>query len=221
MDLKIVQSGLIEITKEEGVKDSRPSSSLIITNGCNVLIDTEHPKEDGVEFEQALLRTGLSFDDVDYIIFTHLHPDHMGHKDKFRNAVFIFQGSERFTFYFKNDKKLVLNGSCLLRFKKSCEPVVKYTSDIPDLALLDDKLYIHLIPGHTMGSIVIFASINKKVHAFAGDAFLNKDYFERMEPPGSSWDPSRIPEQLLFIKENADVIIPGHGELITIDRLKN
>ncbi|MBN2401678.1 MAG: MBL fold metallo-hydrolase [Spirochaetes bacterium] len=216
MDFKIVQPGLIEITKEEGVKDSRPSSSLIITNGCNILIDTEHPKEDGIAFEQAILRAGLLCDEIDYVIFTHLHPDHMGHKDKFNNATFIFQGSERLVSYFRNDKKLILNGSCLLSFAKDSDPAVQYTSGFPEMALLGDSLYIHLLPGHTAGSVAIFAFIDKKVHVFAGDIFLNKDYFDRMEPPGSSWDPSMLPEQQLFIKKNADIIIPGHGELINV-----
>ena len=217
MEFKIVQSGLIEITEEEGVKDSRPSSSLLKINGCNILIDTEHPKEDGTGFEQALLRAGLSCDDIDYIIFTHLHPDHMGHKDKFKNATFVYQSSEKLVAYFRNNKKLVLDGSCFLGFAKGSAPDVRYTSVVPEMTSLEDKLYVHLMPGHTAGTAAIFAFINTKVHAFAGDIFLNRDYFDRMEPPGSSVDQSVIPDQMLFIKKNADVIIPGHGGIINVD----
>ena len=218
MEFKIVQPGLIEITEKEGVKDSRPSSSLLKINGCNILIDTEHPKEDGIGFEQALLKAGVKCDDIDYVVFTHLHPDHMGHKDKFKNAIFVYQGSEKLVSYFRNDKKLVLNGSCILGFAKDSAPEVAYASSVPDMTSLNERLYIHLMPGHTTGTASIFASIDAKVYAFAGDIFLNKDYFDRMEPPGSSLDQSVIPEQMLFIKKNADVIIPGHGERINVER---
>ena len=43
----LIQSGLIEISPEEGVKDSRPTSSMIECLDFRLVIDTEHPKESG------------------------------------------------------------------------------------------------------------------------------------------------------------------------------
>jgi hypothetical protein len=47
MRFPLIQLGLIDITPEEGVKRSRPTSSLIEEQGCRILVGTVHPKEDG------------------------------------------------------------------------------------------------------------------------------------------------------------------------------
>jgi glyoxylase-like metal-dependent hydrolase (beta-lactamase superfamily II) len=211
LTFKIVQVGLIEITPEEGVKDSRPTCSLLENDGFRVLIDLEHPKEDGTEFKDALGRLGLLPSKIHAVIFTHLHPDHMGHKNLFPQVHFVFHRDEKFVFYFKNDTSVQLSGSALITLTpegiSSPEPV----SEVPDMATLGDRVYMHHTPGHTRGSFAIFASVEGKVHAFVGDMWLTRDYYDRWEAPGSSWEMERIYEHMDFVKEHADIIIPGHG----------
>jgi glyoxylase-like metal-dependent hydrolase (beta-lactamase superfamily II) len=86
------------------------------------------------------------------------------------------------------------------------------------LDTLGARLYVRHAPGHTAGSVLTFAHIDGQVHAFAGDIVLNRDYFERNEPPGSSWKPELIPEQIDLLRRTADVIIPGHGAPFTNPR---
>jgi glyoxylase-like metal-dependent hydrolase (beta-lactamase superfamily II) len=81
----------------------------------------------------------------------------------------------------------------------------------PDLRDLGSKLYIRHAPGHTPGSTMIFASVGGLVYAFVGDTFLNRTYFEEWKPPGSSWDQGRIYRHMEYVRERADVIVPGHG----------
>jgi glyoxylase-like metal-dependent hydrolase (beta-lactamase superfamily II) len=212
----IVQEGLIEITQEEGVVDSRPTCSLLSLNGFKVLIDLEHPKEDGSEFLEALERLGATPDEIQGVIFTHLHPDHMGHKDLFRNSRFMFQSDEKLAFYFKDDSPIRLHGSYLLDLAPELFDKPRPIFSLPDLGLLGNRLLIQALPGHTAGSQVIFASIGGRVHAWAGDIILNRDYYDRWEPPGSSWNPVPIPDQMRFIKDHADIIIPGHGSPFAI-----
>ena len=47
--------------------------------------------------------------------------------------------------------------------------------------------------------------------AFVGGIFLDREHYERWQPPGMSWDQQRIYEHMTFIKENADVVVPAHG----------
>jgi N-acyl homoserine lactone hydrolase len=207
----IIQKGLIEITPQKGVIDSRPTSSLIVCGDLKVVIDIEHPKEDGKQYRKALSELNVTGTDVDAVIFTHLHPDHFGHKDLFPNALFIFSDQERMGFYFNEDRTLRLRTHALLGLDKDRISTPVYTSSVPDLRQLGDQLYIRQTPGHTSGAIAIFACIASQVHAFVGDTFLTHDYFDRWEPPGSSWNKEKIMEHMAFIKENADIIIPGHG----------
>jgi glyoxylase-like metal-dependent hydrolase (beta-lactamase superfamily II) len=208
---ELIQAGSIDITPEEGVKDSRPTSSLLEHEGFRVVIDTEHPKEDGLQYGAAFARLGLSPADVRCVIFTHLHPDHFGHKNLFPAATFVFHKDERMGFYFKNDKRIVLHGSALLAPCPDALDRPEYIDANPDLGNLGDRIYVRHAPGHTPGSTMIFARIHQLIYAWVGDTFLNKTYFEQWQPPGSSWDQARIYEHMLYAREVADVIVPGHG----------
>ena len=143
------------------------------------------------------------------VLLTHLHPDHIGHKDLFPGALFMFHKDERLSFYFKENKNFKLEGGVI--FELLVDGVFRYVDIVPDLHNLGNCIYVRHCPGHTKGSLVIFACIEGLVHAFVGGIFLNKSYYDRWEPPGMSWKQERIYEHMAFIKENADVIVPGHG----------
>jgi glyoxylase-like metal-dependent hydrolase (beta-lactamase superfamily II) len=211
MKFELIQAGSIEITQEEGVKDSRPTSSLLEHDGFRLVIDTEHPKEDGRQFGAAFARLGFSPADARCVIFTHLHPDHFGHKHLFPDATFVFHKDERMGFYFENDRKVVLQGSALLGFHGNELERPEYLDASPDLRNLGDRIYIRHAPGHTPGSTMIFARIDHLVYAWVGDTFLNQNKFEEWQPPGSSWNRELIYEHMEYAREVADVIIPGHG----------
>ncbi len=155
----LIQAGLIEITPEEGVKDSRPTSSLLENGSFRIVIDTEHPKEDGCDYLAGFRRLGISPADVDGVIFTHLHPDHFGHKNLFPKATFVFHKDERLGFYFRNERKIVLEGSALLDLSPAGFDCPRYVSREPDLRDLGSRIYVRHAPGHTPGSTMIFACV--------------------------------------------------------------
>jgi glyoxylase-like metal-dependent hydrolase (beta-lactamase superfamily II) len=211
LKFSLIQAGSIEITQEEGVKDSRPTSSLIACGDFNLVIDTEHPKEDGTEYLGAFGRLGLSPAQVDRVLFTHLHPDHFGHKELFRKAAFIYHKDDRFGFYFRNDPTLVLERSAILDLAAGAASQPVYVDAEPELRQLGSAIYVRHAPGHTPGSLMIFAAISGLVHAWVGDVFLNKSYYDEWRPPGSSWDPQRIYEHMEYVRDHADIVVPGHG----------
>jgi glyoxylase-like metal-dependent hydrolase (beta-lactamase superfamily II) len=211
VNLAVVRPGLIEITPDEGVKESRPSCSLLECAGFRVLVDLGHPKEDPEQFLSALRVRGLEPADIHAVLFTHLHPDHIGHKDLFPGALFAFHGDERLAFYFGGDRTLRLKGSAVLELRPEAFPSPRYTDEVPELRGLGGRLYVRHCPGHTPGSLVAFAHVGGLVYALAGDIVLDRDHYERGTPPGSSWRPELIPEHMRFIACSADVIIPGHG----------
>ena len=209
LQFRIVQNGTFEMTPETGVTDNRPTSSLIRSEGLNVLIDLDHPIKESSDLADALASLGVTPQQINVVLLTHLHPDHIGHKDLFPGALFMFHKDERLSFYFKENRNLQLE--CNVIFELSVDGVFRYVDVVPDLHDLGNCIYIRHCPGHTKGSLVIFACIDGRVHAFVGGIFLNKAYYDRWEPPGMSWKQERIYEHMAFIKENADVIVPGHG----------
>lgn len=209
LQFKTVQNGTFEMSPETGVTDNRPTSSLIQSEGWNVLIDLDHPVKDRSDLVDALASIGITPQQINIVVLTHLHPDHIGHKDLFSGALFMFHIDERLSFYFKENKNFKLEGDVI--FDLSMDGLPQYVDFVPDLHNLGDCIYIRHCPGHTKGSLAIFACIDGLVHAFVGGIFLNKAYYDRWEPPGMSWKQERIYEHMTFIKENADVVVPGHG----------
>jgi glyoxylase-like metal-dependent hydrolase (beta-lactamase superfamily II) len=208
----IIQQGLIEVTQKEGMKEYRPSSSLLACGSFRIVIDTTHPKVDRREYVKAMMKLGVSPQEVGAVIFTHLHPDHWGHKDIFTNAVFLFHRDERFgELWFKEDRKVLVNGDAVIDLSPRGVHRPQYVVHEPELSNLGNKIYIRHMPGHTPGSVAIFAVINRKVFSWAGDIVLNEDYFDGGEIPHCSWAPDRLFEHLDYIRKHADFIVPGHG----------
>ncbi len=210
LQFRIVQTGTFEMTTEAGVTENRPTCSLIESNGWYVLIDLDHPANNSNDLITSLSFLGVKPQQINVVIFTHLHPDHIGHKDLFPNALFMFHQDEKLSYFFKNNRTLKLNHDVVYKFSENCLPCI--VKDIPDFKRLHNSIYIRHCPGHTEGSLCIFAFINELIHAFAGDIFLFKEYYDKWQLPGMSWDYEKLFRQMQFIKENADVIIPGHGE---------
>lgn len=195
--------------------DNRPSCSLIefedphVTEKLNMLIDLDHPAKESSDLVGALGVHGLTPQQINVVLLTHLHPDHIGHKDLFPHATFIFHMEERLAFYFKKNRTFKLEGDAIYRPAPGCLP--EHTASVPDLGKLGENVYIRHCPGHTRGSLAVFVRIYKLIYAFAGDIFLNKSYYDRWEPPAMSGDREEIFKHMRFIKEHADVIVPGHG----------
>jgi len=215
LQLKIVQDGTFEMTPGKGVIENRPTCSLIESKGWdtlenwNALIDLDHPINDSSDLVNALAYLGVTPQQIKVVILTHLHPDHIGHKDLFLNAVFMYHTDERLSFYFKNNQTIKLAGDVIYELSNDGWP--QYVDYVPDLRKLGNRIYIRHCPGHTKGSLAIFACIDGLVHAFVGGIFLNREYYDRWQASGMSWERERIYEHMTFIKENADVIVPGHG----------
>jgi len=211
VSLDVIRPGLIDISREEGVKESWPSCSLLERAGFRLLVDLAHPKEGPEPLLAALRARGLQPADIHAVLFTHLHPDHIGHKDLFSHALFIFHRAERLAFYFREDRTLSLGGSALLDLHPEGFARPRPSEEWPPLRALGRHVYVRHFPGHTPGSLVVFACAGNRVHALAGDIILNRESHERATPPGSSWKPELIPEQMALIADHADVIVPGHG----------
>ena len=133
-------------------------------------------------------------DKITKVIFTHLHYDHIGNFDLFKNAKFY--ASEEEIALLKQNRLYAIGDPILAtKFKVKLNP------------LKDSKeLKIIKTPGHTKGSVCIYYEKEKVL--FSGDTlFFNG--FGRIDFPFS--DPGRMEESLESLQKlGYKILAPGH-----------
>ncbi|MCM3691085.1 MBL fold metallo-hydrolase [Neobacillus niacini] len=157
-------------------------SYLIKCNGKNILIDTG--KNVPGPFEDNLRAAGCGVEDIDYVLFTHLHLDHVARNTKmsingtlvptFPNARYLF-GREQYQHY----KELYENPG-----KRSIDPIADqqiwpYLLHMLSLVEMDkvdfidddyrlfDQISVYPVPGHSVGQYAIVIE-SKGDSAFIG-----------------------------------------------------
>jgi glyoxylase-like metal-dependent hydrolase (beta-lactamase superfamily II) len=158
------------------------------------------------EIMTGLAAKGLKPEDIDVVVLTHLHFDHIGNTELFKNARFIVQACEipmlisppRFaTFYYRelshkitgiSDRLLPIEGS--LRLTKTIE-LVK-------------------VGGHSPGQMAVFIDTAIGKVCLASDFLYNYTNLRQEWPIGPIWNMDEWIKGLRLIKGEADIIIPNH-----------
>ncbi len=162
--------------------------------------------------EQGLAKYGLAPADIDLVIQTHLHIDHIPLAPKYTNAKFLVQQAE--LEYHRNPPPPPVDPRpCPEIFLDSLkwEPVCGDDT-------VEDGLRVMLTPGHTPGgqSVVVDTAAGVAVieSLCTTDANWNvpEIFADRMEVlcPALHNDPLQAYESLMKIKKMADIILPNH-----------
>jgi len=161
--------------------------------------------------EDGLNKAGITAQDVDLIIQTHLHFDHTAFASKFPNARVIVQKRE-------------------LDFARNPHPVWAglYAPELFDnlkLEVVDgdfkisDDINILFTPGHSPGCQSVSVKTDKGKAVIAGPCSILENYNPPPLPDGTKLpaiapsihsDPFQAYDSLLRIKELADIILPVH-----------
>ena len=185
------------------------------TNNCNtylidgpsrVLIDPGHRAQfDHVQ--QGLAQLELSIDDIDLVICTHAHPDHLESVAMFKNTPTLF------TLHETEWQWVATIGK---------QMSAAYGMDIDDfrpdfflqkgtLALKGIELDIIHTPGHSPGSVTLCWPEQKAL--FTGDLIF-KEGVGRTDLPGG--DGSTLKQSIKGLKDlDADWLLSGHGDVIS------
>jgi glyoxylase-like metal-dependent hydrolase (beta-lactamase superfamily II) len=165
-------------------------SWLLKVGGKRILIDTcvgnhkprpHRPKWDMMEtkYLERLAAAGVKPDQVDMVMCTHLHVDHVGWNTRlengkwvptFKNAKYVFS-REDYDFYKGIDSDPQKGPANAGSFRDSVLPVVEagLAQMVSGTSTLDEHLNVEPAPGHTPGTIAIkFESQGSKA-LFCGD----------------------------------------------------
>ena len=176
---------------------------LVHSTTKNILIDPGHAAHfDHVS--RALQQQALSVDDIDLIICTHAHPDHL-------EAVSLFRDTPALFTLHSAEWRLVVDMAAYLRSAMNFDPD-KYAPDFflkaGELKVGDIELTVLHTPGHSPGSISLHWPAGGAL--FTGDVIFNNG-LGRTDLPGG--DGEQLKNSIRKLSAvNARWLLSGHGE---------
>lgn len=161
--------------------------------------------------DSALKKVGLSPEDVDIIICTHLHYDHIEFGHMYKNATFIVQKTELAAAF---DPHPIQKASYL---PKETLKGLNFEIVEGDTQIVEG-VKVLFTPGHTLGgqSVVVHTSRGKVIISglcTIRDNFEPPEQVRHLMPvitPGHHLDAREAFTSLKRIKEEADIVIPLH-----------
>ncbi|KAM0728172.1 Metallo-beta-lactamase domain-containing protein 1 [Formica fusca] len=189
----------------DGYSTKLPNGSMDANCTCTlikgaklIIVDTMTAWDRG-KIVQALARHNIEPENIDYIVCTHSHADHIGNNNLFTNATHIVGLSVQQGTIFYEDPR-ISNGYELC-------PGVKVIAT----------------PGHTAEDVTVLVETTKDgekmLFAVTGDLFEKED--DILEP--SIWKSLGMPELVKtqsvmrsHVINHADFIIPGHGPMFRV-----
>jgi len=184
-----IEKGVWKIPAGSNIYLIRLDENIIIDAG-----DRQFRREAG--FIERIMDTR----DVNTVIFTHLHHDHIGNFDLFSNAKFY--ASQEAISSFKQDPEGTTGSKDMAeKFKRIIDKVK------PIERFKHKDLEIIMTPGHTRGSICIYYK-EKKI-LFSGDTIFENRVIGRIDFPTSA--PEAMKQSLMkLIEYPFKILCPGH-----------
>ncbi|MDD7424607.1 MAG: MBL fold metallo-hydrolase [Candidatus Methanomethylophilaceae archaeon] len=184
--LDILAVGSLFRSDEGEVLEAHSTSTLVRSGDSLIVVDTSS-KYMRPALKSSFRELGIFAKDVDTVVITHWHQDHIENLDMFPNAeIYAWDGPAA-------DAK-------------------DYRVNIIDeeTCICDDITLVHT-PGHTMDSMSVFVDGDDRRYAIAGDAIPLENNYRKMVPPRHNVDPALAMKSINSIAGYADVIVPGHG----------
>lgn len=185
------------------------------TNNCNtymidgskrILIDPGHADLFS-HVRQGLHELGLTIKDIDLLICTHAHPDHLESAALFKKEQVPFAIHEREWNWLK-EMEIYIRGAYGQGIE-AIQPDFLLTEG--QLSLESTQLWVIHTPGHSKGSICLYWTEENAL--FTGDLVF-KSGFGRTNLPGGNMEQLRA-----SIKKVSELdikwLLPGHGNIIS------
>jgi len=227
MGSKIFDKGMMTYQHDYGKPYTIPIYCWYLEGGDKkILVDTGelHPiqSEDRekainariVTFEDGLAQWGLTPEDIDIVIHTHLHNDHCENDYKCSNAVFYVHEKE--LEHIRNPHPLDFR--YLEDFIYEISEAGQIRTVTGDAEIVPGIRVLHT-PAHTEGGLSVAVATSKGTAIITGFCCLLENFFPppqitgmEMEviPPGTHVNVNQAYDIMLRIKEEADILLPLH-----------
>jgi glyoxylase-like metal-dependent hydrolase (beta-lactamase superfamily II) len=187
---------------DTGLGDVDELMALMKTYG----VDMYGRRAEGQDIVSGLARHGLTPEDIDVVVLTHLHFDHIGNNGLFTNAEFIVQRDE------------VAQGFVPPKYNQFAYAEYSYNmTEVRDRVRIiegdhqiEPGVRLLRIGGHTPGTMVVVVDTAIGRVCLAGDVMYNYKNLELNWPTGAFWDLKALMGGYDRLHLEADVIIPGH-----------
>lgn len=166
------------------------------------------PVEEIQTLDSGLSKLGLSFGDIELVILTHLHWDHVAQASRFPNARFLIQRSE---LEFAQNP----HPSVALSYRKEFFDGLNFEVIDGD-AKISEEVSVISTPGHSPGGQSVTIKTAQGIAIIAGLCTIRDNF----EPPSLVTLPVVIPgintnaldayDSVLRIKQMADIVVPLH-----------
>ena len=182
------------------------SNCYLIDGALKILIDPGH-RALFQHVENGLRRLDMSVEDIDVVLCTHAHPDHI------ESVVQVKAAGAKFGLH---HAEWDLVKEMLPRMTNSSnDQLAAITPDFflqeGELVLGDTTLQVYHTPGHSPGSVCLFSAPDGVL--VTGDLIF-KDGFGRTDLPGG--DSQVLKESLAKMAQvPAEFVLPGHGNIIS------
>ena len=181
-------------------------NAYFIDGPTRVLIDPGH-RALFEHVEGGLRDLGLKTDDIDLIICTHAHPDHLEAVQLFKQQSVLFTLNETEWHWAKTAGKQMSAAFGI--------DIEAFTPDffLKEGALSLDGLEMQVFhtPGHSPGSICLYWPMQKAL--FSGDLVF-KEGLGRTDLPGG--DGATIKESIKRMAQlDVELLLSGHGEIVS------
>lgn len=184
---------------------------LIDTGGCSPsdprgIVAQPYTRAPEEELPAALSSIGVTPEDIEYVIFTHLHWDHAYNNNLFPNAVFFCQKREYESVADPDADKTGYDA----------DEVLKYHYELIDGdGEVFPGIYAILTQGHTEGGQTLIVDTERGKLAITGDTITLRESF-RQKPPmcNGLYHSEKALQEMLHssekISEITKNILPGH-----------
>jgi len=163
-------------------------------------------RNEGQDLVAGLARHGVRPADVELVVLSHLHFDHVGNNELFPNARFIVQRDEL-------PQAVHPPKFCMFYYP---EYAYKMTSIEDQLDIIEGDVEIDpgvrllKIGGHTPGCQATLVDTVEGVVCLTSDAMYNYRNIELDWPVGSFWDLPQLLRGMARMRGEADILVPQH-----------
>lgn len=185
---------------ESGSGSMANCTCTLIKGPKNIIVDTMTPW-DGERLIDAMGRHGVGRDDIDFVVSTHGHSDHVGNNNLFLKAKhFVGRCVSHEQLYYDDGEFFDDNGVCVI----------------------DERVQIVSTPGHTLSDVSVVVKTANGDVGITGDLFENEDDVtdESVWLNAGSENPESQRKNRRLILERVDWIVPGHGAMFSTKKYK-